>query len=234
MLPKIWIYTVLGSLLFHVGRRLNAWQIGKLDTAISFLELGRWFTAKRYRYSRSGRFTSRSDLYAAIADGIQNEVVLYLEFGVWKGDSLRIWSSLLKNPKSSLHGFDSFEGLPEAWNHMPKGTFDVKGAIPYFDDPRVVLHKGWFDETLPNMTWPAHDRLVVNLDADLYSSTKYVLETLGGTTLRPGTILVFDEFYDRFNELKAFDEFIESTKMQFRFVGAVLSQACQFAFERVA
>jgi len=230
---ETWIYTVLGTILFHAGRRLSRWHVGKLDTAISFLELGRWFSAKGYTYSSSGRFTSRTSLYTAIASQIQDEVVLYLEFGVWKGDSLRIWSQLLKNPRSSLHGFDSFEGLPEAWNQMPKGTFDVKGAIPRFDDPRVVLHKGWFNETLPGMTWPEHQRLVVNLDADLYSSTRYVLDTLGHD-INTGTILVFDEFFDRFNELKAFDEFIESTKMRFRFLGGVLSQACQFAFERVA
>lgn len=233
MLLRESIYTVLGTTLFHVGRRLNSWHIGKLDTAVSFLELGRWFSARGYTYSSSGRFMRRADLYTAISRRIQNEVVLYLEFGVWKGDSLRIWSHLLKNPQSSLHGFDSFEGLPEAWNQMPKGTFDVKGMLPRFDDPRVVLHKGWFDETLPEMKFPEHQRLVVNLDADLYSSTKYVLDTLG-QAITPGTILVFDEFYDRFNELKAFNEFLESTGMQFRFLGAVLSQACQFAFERVA
>jgi hypothetical protein len=28
---------------------------------------------------------------------------------------MSLWSSLLRNPKSRLNGFDSFEGLPEIW-----------------------------------------------------------------------------------------------------------------------
>lgn len=45
--------------------------------------------------------------------------MLYLEFGVYKGESLRYWARELKHPDSKLHGFDSFEGLPK--------DFDVNG-----------------------------------------------------------------------------------------------------------
>ncbi|MBV8139332.1 MAG: hypothetical protein JO121_27440 [Deltaproteobacteria bacterium] len=51
-------------------------------------------------------------LFDLIARQIQNKVVLYLEFGVFEGNSVRYWSKLLENPGSMLHGFDSFEGLP--------------------------------------------------------------------------------------------------------------------------
>jgi hypothetical protein len=50
-----------------------------------------------------------------------------------------------------VHGFDSFRGLPEDWagrDGMKKGTFDVNGRKPTVPD-NVVLHPGWFNETLP-------------------------------------------------------------------------------------
>ena len=145
---------------------------------------------------------------------------------------MRSWSRLLQHPGSSLHGFDSFEGLPEAWDeHRPQGTFSRGGAMPLFDDPRVVLHKGWFDDTLPAFALPPHERLVLNLDADLYSSTIFVLRTLVDA-VRPGTILIFDEFCDRFHELRAFNEFLETTGMKFRFVGGTENLE-QVIFERI-
>jgi hypothetical protein len=45
-------------------------------------------------------------------------------------------------------------------------------------DDRVAFFKGWFSETLPDYVPPPHKQLFVNLDADLYSSTKTVLEFL--------------------------------------------------------
>ncbi len=132
---------------------------------------------------------------------------------------MRIWSKLLTNPESSLHGFDSFEGLPEHWNTMnPHGAFYTKDNLPWFDDPRVQLHVGWFNQTLPHFSLPNHDRLIVHVDADLYSSTRYVLEMLQ-PHIGVGTLVLFDEFYDRQHELKAFDEFLRSSQMKFRFLG---------------
>jgi O-methyltransferase len=226
------IYSGLGRILFGIGEYATSWQVGKLNSAINFIELGRWFKANGYSFHKAPRFTERCDLYAAIASRIEGDAVLYLEFGVWQGAALRTWSKLLRNPFSSLHGFDSFEGLPEAWNTMPKGSFDVKGVLPQFDDTRIILHKGWFHETLPIFVLPEHERLVINLDADLYESTKYVLDTLRAA-ICPGTIIIFDEFNDRLHELKAFNEFLETSQMNFRFLGAVLNQSSQCAFERI-
>ena len=145
---------------------------------------------------------------------------------------MRNWCALLQNPSSSLHGFDSFEGLPEAWDSSrPEGTFSVGSVAPTFDDARVSVHKGWFSDTLPAFTLPDHDVLVVNLDADLYSSTMLVLRTLRDA-LRPGTILIFDEFCDRFHELKAFEEFLAATHMRFRFIGGTENLE-HVAFERL-
>lgn len=49
-------------------------------------------------------------------------------------------------PDQTIHGFDSFEGLPEDWSHVLKGAFgEIKGALP----DNVRLYKGWFEDTLP-------------------------------------------------------------------------------------
>jgi len=55
----------------------------------------------------------RYDLYNYIIyDVLENRPIDYLEFGVWKGESLKYFSTLDQNPKSRFFGFDSFEGLP--------------------------------------------------------------------------------------------------------------------------
>jgi hypothetical protein len=225
-------YLGLRRILVRSGEYITSSHIAKLNSAINHLEVGRWLKEKGYSFSTSPRFADRSEFYAAIASKIENEVVLFLEFGVFQGESLRIWSKLLRNPLSSLHGFDSFEGLPEAWNTLPKGSYDAKGILPRFDDPRIILHKGWFHETLPGFVLPEHTRLVLNLDADLYSSTKYVQDTLR-EVICPGTIIIFDEFNDRLHELKAFSEFLEANPMKFRFLGGALKGALHCAFERI-
>jgi hypothetical protein len=95
-----------------------------------------------------------------------------------------------------------------------------------------VLHKGWFEETLPPFSLPERERLVLNMDADLYSSTKFVLDTLRAE-MGPGTVIVFDEFCDRMHELKAFDEFLRETGMKFRALGATKTLE-HVAFERTS
>ena len=217
--------------LTRIGTLCSRSHIQILNAALNYLEVGRWLKANGFE--SSPRYASREQLYSAIAAAIENEVVLYLEFGVYEGYSMRTWVKLLKNPHSSLHGFDSFEGLPEEWDkNRPKGYFSVEGNLPQIDDQRVVFHKGWFDETLPTFVLPEHQRLVLNLDADLYQSTRIVLDLLE-QKIAIGTILIFDEFCDRLHELRAFDEFIQRSGMGFRFIGGSRNLE-QAAFERIS
>ena len=74
---------------------------------------------------------------------------MILEFGVYRGDSLRYISNRMR--QRQIHGFDCFEGLPMDWAHNPKGTFDVGGKLPKVPD-NVTLWKGYFEDTLPNWT----------------------------------------------------------------------------------
>jgi hypothetical protein len=125
-----------------------------------------------------------------------DQPLTYVEFGVFKGESIRFFSERHSHPSSRFAGLDSFEGLPESWADMQVGAFDVGGTIPNIKDDRVRFFKGWFQDTWDNLEeWMRAaplTNLVVHYDADLYSSTLFALCQMD----RFGTsyIAVFDEF----------------------------------------
>jgi hypothetical protein len=205
-------------LLTRVGARIPRSTIYNLNASLNYLEVGRWMRAKGHDTTR--RFGTREQLFDVVGTEVGDREVLYLEFGVFEGAATRYWSKLLRNPKSILHGFDSFDGLPESWlPQRDKGHFSLGGVIPQIDDSRVQFFKGWFEQTLPKYQCPPHEVLVLNLDADLYSSTIYVLTALKDVIV-PGTFIYFDEFNHQFHELRAFDEFIRETGMKFSLLGS--------------
>jgi hypothetical protein len=218
------------NLATRLGPILSKEMIHTLDASISYLETGRWLKSEGLVVPR--RMESRANVYDQLISVLRDRPVLYLEFGVWQGRSIRYWSERLRNPDSRFHGFDSFEGLPESWNMLyKKGLFSTNGQTPQIDDPRVKFFKGWFENTLPDYQPPPHDQLVINIDADLYSSTKFVLNALKGS-IAIGTYIYFDEFCDRNNELRAFDEFLAETKMRFEVASASRS-LMYIAFRRI-
>jgi Macrocin-O-methyltransferase (TylF) len=124
-----------------------------------------------------------------------DEKIVYIEFGVHQGYSIRHFLKSNANPKSIFIGLDSFEGLPEDWGTMPKGTFDTQGNMPKIDDPRVTFFKGWFQDTAPDLLEllaKTDGKLIVNFDADLYSSTLFALTQID--TLKKKYVAIFDEF----------------------------------------
>ena len=145
--------------------------------------------------------------------------ILYLEFGVASGKSIKYWAERLKAEDALLFGFDTFEGLPEAWGLLQKGHFSTGGKLPCIDCPNVNYVRGLFQETLPMFVLPEHDTLIINVDCDIYSAAAFVLNSLG-PHMRPGTLLYFDEFSDRTHELKAYKDFLNLSGKQFRLVTA--------------
>lgn len=200
-------------LLARAGRHLSARAVHNLNATVNYLEIGRWMREKGYQPSRN--FVAKEDFWDLLRQQVGDRVVLYLEFGVWKGETTSYVAKQFCNPSTRFHGFDSFEGLPERWNvAADAGCFSTNGALPQIDDPRVEFHKGWFQQTLKDFELPPHEVLVINLDADLYSSTACVLKCLQDAIV-PGTYLYFDEFSDRHHEMRAFDEFLNRTQMKF-------------------
>ncbi len=107
---------------------------------------------------------------------------------------MRWWSNRLPDESVRFVGFDSFDGLPEAWGTKSEGSFDQGGQPPHFSDERVQFQVGLFQETLEPFlkSYERAERMVVHLDADLHSSTLYVLSSLA-SVLESGDVLVFDE-----------------------------------------
>jgi len=174
-----------------------------------------------YEYAR------RDVLYRHVNDTIlKNRPIDYLEFGVFFGDSFRQWMQINTRPESRFVGFDSFEGLPEDWEagNRKKGEFNRNGNIPVITDPRGSFVKGWFNQTLEPFlaanagTFGQGRQLVLHMDADLYSSTLYVLTTLN-RIIRRGTVLVFDDFQAR-DDFAALHEFTRAAGWNWRILGA--------------
>ena len=192
-------------------------RLQQIQILVNYLEQGRWLQESHFNFSC--RVRSRQEVWASAVKRVESKPILYLEFGVARGESMSYWSRQLKHPAAALHGFDSFEGLPENAGLWHKGQFSTGGIVPKFADPRVRLFKGWFDQTLPAYTFPDHELLLINMDADLYSSTHYVLQHLR-PHIRPGTLIYFDEFHCVEHEPRAFAEFIQQTGSQFHAICA--------------
>jgi Methyltransferase domain len=144
---------------------------------------------------------------------------LYCEFGVWTGLTV---NHIASRTDRTIHGFDSFEGLPEDWRtRYPKGTFSLEGLPKVAKN--VELHKGWFNESLPGWAEENPGPIVfIHFDADLYSSTKTVLDILADRIV-PGTVIQFDEYFNypgwQEGEYKAFKEFVEARDVKFEYIG---------------
>ena len=131
-------------------------------------------------------FDARSQMYERLCPA---GPITYLEFGVYKGESLMSWLQLNRHEDSRFHGFDSWEGLAgEEGAPFHAGHFATEP--PNIGDARCELHKGRFTDTLPALRTNKWPNMIINLDADEYGPTLYVLTMLNP---HPGTIIMFDE-----------------------------------------
>lgn len=120
-----------------------------------------------------------------------------IEFGVFRGGTIR---HITKTIKDTIYGFDSFKGLPEDWVVNPERIatterFKMSG-LP--DVPsNVELVKGWYSKSIPKWKNSHKDQIAfMHVDCDIYSSCKTILTELNDQ-LVPGTIIVFDELFDK-------------------------------------
>ena len=210
--PQPWSPS-LKARLYGLARPLEEWLLRAVYTSRFY----HWSAARAAAPTLATRF----DLYQYVIDahGL-GAPIDYLEFGVYHGESLRWWAAHNADPASRFYGFDVFTGLPDAWVGLPAGTFTTNGQLPTFDDPRIALEVGLFQDTLGQfIAREALDRRkVIHLDADLYTSTLYVLTTLA-PTLRPGDVILFDELgsaYGVSHEFRALEDFTTSYRCPYR------------------
>ena len=154
------------------------------------------------------------------ASGLARVDGLYLEFGVHSGRTITHLSKL--NPGRRIHGFDSFDGLPEAWSGFSLGKGAFRRSEPPTVPDNVDLHVGWFDETLaPFVASQPGAAAFIHVDSDLYSSAKTVLDELADRIV-PGTVIVFNEYFNypnwRRHEFRAFQEFCDTYDVEYEYL----------------
>jgi hypothetical protein len=202
--------------IMRAGLRAGGRLQRRTETLDRFATMGAWVGTFDNRLPQ--HWHDRYDLFREGLRHVHGDSPLYLEFGVYKGDTLTWWCDNLPCAGARFVGFDSFEGLPEDWHtHVRAGTFALD-TIPEPPDERASYVVGWFDETLPDFEVPSHDQLIVNIDSNLYSSAVVVLTALE-PLLVPGTLIYFDELGDVNHELRAWREFLDRTSLKFEALG---------------
>lgn len=175
-------------------------------------------------HSRKFDYAKREKLYEFVIEkeSLSDSAVDYFEFGVAKGQSFKWWVNRMYNSESRFYGFDTFTGLPEDWGTFKAGAMSSGNKKPEIDDSRVSFYQGLFQQTLlPFLeNYNVKNRKVIHLDADLYSSTLFIM-TIMYPYLKPGDILFFDEFSVPMHEYKAFMEWTKSFYIQYEVLGSV-------------
>ena len=207
--------------------RLNFTRISRIESTniAKQLQLNSLISTTRYVEKHmldARKFSDRFDLieYALTQATLNNG--MYLEFGVHTGKSINFAA---KRIKDTIHGFDSFEGLPEFWRDgYDEGVFDLGAKLPKVFR-NVKLYKGWFDKTLPEFLGSDLNLGTIaymHIDCDLYSSTKTIFENLKDYII-PGTVIVFDDYMNHpgweTGEHQALQELVTKTGMKYKYVG---------------
>jgi O-methyltransferase len=194
-------------------------QIGQLskwinrNKAVSFSD----FYTGKFDYAR------RYSLYSYLIEKENlNGPIDFFEFGVSKGVSFKWWAEHITDNGARFFGYDTFSGLPEDWGSFKKGDMNNKNEPPVMDDKRCVFYQGLFQQTLPLFlkSYSPGNRSVIHMDADLYTSTLFVLTTIS-PWLKKGDIIMFDEFNVPMHEFKAFTEWVKSYYIKYEVIGAV-------------
>lgn len=201
------------------------WTMQKL---IYMSKLSKWRSSVKVTgyndwYQPNWDYHRRTNLYEAIIrqEQLGDKPIDYLEFGVSSGASFRWWLGHNTSPDSRFFGFDTFEGLPEAFGHFGIGALAASLDSLNIHDPRATFYKGLFQDTLVPFLdqYDNNRRKLIHLDADIFSATLFSLSQLY-RFLKDGDILVFDEFAVPTHEFMAFKLFTESFYVDYEVISA--------------
>jgi Methyltransferase domain len=229
---KIWLRLRLEDCKFRIRelvrrniRKVVEIALTDVDLMGAMRDAGSSAAFESAHLQEAADFKGRHQLYRFVMSQVADKASgLFLEFGVYKGDSINRLADL--RPDVHWHGFDSFEGLPEAWTlGSKKGAFDIGGTLPPVRD-NVTLTKGFFEQTLPEFAARHRDDkvAVLHVDCDLYSATKTIFDQLENM-LQPGCIIIFDEYFNypgwQDGEYKACAECVANTGRSFEYIAYV-------------
>jgi O-methyltransferase len=234
------------SLLDRLVSRVLSKMIGKTEfrSADFFDKLYANITGNATLTSSSGVMTNieqRMNMYhlvsQVLAYGVEGD---FVELGCNTGASSVLITKLLAehNSNKKLAVYDSFEGLPKS--RPIDGSFYEEGYCRTSEDvlkenfnfhklPIPEVHKGWFQDTLPN---GLPERIAfAYLDGDFYDSIRVSLQYVY-PRLSPGAVCLVDDYCDPqinpkgWNRLpgvkKACDEYLvdKPEKMEFIYSGS--------------
>lgn len=191
-------------------------------------DMSKWRSATKVTgyndwYKSDWDYNRRLNLYEAISkqESLSNNAIDYFEFGVCGGSSFKWWLANNTNSDSLFYGFDTFEGLPEAFGGFGKGTMAFAMESLDIHDQRASFYKGLFQDTLiPFLdSYTNAKRKVIHMDADIFSATIFSLSQLY-RFLNDGDIILFDEFAVPTHEFRAFKIFTESFYINYEVIGA--------------
>ena len=224
---KIKIKYKLKELFYHF--RLDLFVPHKIFLLLSHMsEVSKWISTKGKSdyndfYLKKRDYAKRYKLYEYVID--KEEIksnIDYLEFGVASGNSFKWWLEKITDENSRFYGFDTFTGLPEKWGPFNVGDMNPGKEIPKYNDSRYVLINGLFQKTLYDFLekYDPSKKKIIHMDADLYSSTNFVLHALT-PVIKSGDIILFDEFNVPMHEFKAFSEWTQINYIDYEVIGSV-------------
>lgn len=185
-----------------------------------------------YTMSSYERLNNAYELASAIEnDGVEGA---FVECGVFKGGCAAVMGYVARRGGTDRRTwlFDSFEGLPEPTAEDGQqavdysrsrstgrletvdrcvGPMDVVKEVLFdklrLDQRRIVIRKGWFQDTLPGARGEIGPIAILRLDGDWYESTKTCLDNLYDNVV-PGGYVILDDYYCWEGCKKALDEFV--------------------------
>jgi Macrocin-O-methyltransferase (TylF) len=168
----------------------------------------------------------------------------FVECGVWRGGSAAVMAYVAHKAGNNrkVHLFDSFEGLPEpnekdgieariyAENKAGGKLSSIGKCVGRYEDviylffsilklrrENIIIHKGWFQETMPKIKDLIGPIAILRLDADWHESTKVCLDYLYDSVVSGGFVIIDD--YNAWEGCKkAVDEFLTNKKIKVEMV----------------
>ena len=150
-------------------------------------------------------------------EGVEGACV---ECGVLDGGTAALIAYATRASRRPVHLFDAWEGLPETtapdgvdarcWTGEVVGSPRRVGHVMSkvgIDPARVVIHKGWFNDTFP-LAGVARVALV-HVDPDFYEPTRLCLEKWY-PLITPGGYMQFDDYSSFRGYRQAVDEFLRA------------------------
>ena len=182
-------------------------------------EIYRQTANETYEYFKSNLSTSlhfltrrkiREYSISKVLENYANED-LFIECGVFEGESINLFARELKKKNIIIHGFDSFKGFDDNWkgSSLAKNFFDKDGQLPKVLS-NVKLYKGRVQDTFKIFIEKNKKKIkFLHLDMDLYEPTNYVLKNIK-KNLDINSYILMDDFANypgwKNGPFKAFEE----------------------------